>query len=80
MATKIIAPNGKYSIIDGRFSVFAKTNAANISIQSSTEPQPWVAVNFQADGTPVGGRTMQESLRTLLIEKSLSSGMIVEEI
>ncbi len=80
MATKITAPNGRYSIIDSRNSELATKYAASISSQSSTEAQPWVAVNFNADGTVVGGRTMQESLRTVTIEKSRASGLVVEEI
>jgi hypothetical protein len=80
MATKITAPNGRYSIIARSDSAFAKEHAGSISIQSSTELQPWVAVNFAADGSAAGGRTMQESLRTAMIEKSRAANMIVEEI
>lgn len=80
MATKITAANGRYSIIDSRNREFAAKYAASISSQSSTEAQPWVAVNFNADGTVIGGRTMQESLRTVTIEKSRAAGLVVEEI
>lgn len=78
--TKITAANGNYSIITDRNSEIAKQYAANITSVSSTEAQPWVGINFKADGTVVGGRTMQESLRSLTIEKSRAAGMNVVEI
>ncbi len=80
MATKITAPNGRYSIIDSRSSELATKFADNISSQSSTEAQPWVGVNFNADGAVIGGRTMGESLRTATIKKCRDAGMVVEEI
>ena len=79
-ATKITAANGNYSIITDRNSELAKQYAANITSVSSTAAQPWVGINFKADGTVVGGRTMQESMRNQAIEKSRAAGMNVVEI
>lgn len=79
-ATKITAANGSYSLIVDRNSDLARQHAKSVNSVSSTEIQPWIAINFRADGTVAGGRTMQESLRALTIEKARAAGLAVVEI
>ncbi len=80
MALKITNRDCRYSIIDSRTSALAAEYAAIIKVQSSTELQPWIAVNFTADGKAIGGCTMQDGARASLIEKAGRVGMLVEEV
>lgn len=46
---------------------------------SSTSPQPYVAINFDAEGKAVGGRTISEFEREQIIRKSHQEGWKIEE-
>ena len=69
---KIVAPNGNFSVITTRDQ--EPRFAGKINHISSTEAQPWIVANFLADGTIVGGRTMQNSLRASTIERGKKTG------
>lgn len=77
MEIKITAPNGKYSLITTRDqeSKFDCT----VNHVSSTEAQPFIAINFTEKGEAVGGRTMQESAVKNMIESAKKTGLKVEE-
>ncbi len=45
---------------------------------SSTSPQPYVAINFDADGKAVGGRTLSEFERAQIIRKAHEEGWKIE--
>ncbi|MFA5340562.1 MAG: hypothetical protein WC332_02180 [Clostridia bacterium] len=45
---------------------------------SSTEAQPYFGVNF-IDGKPVGGRTMTESQKQMMIAAAKKANLIIEE-
>ena len=78
MKTKITAPNGKYSIITTRDQ--ENTFDCSINHVSSTEAQPYIAVNFTDAGVAVGGRTMQESAVQHMIASAKGAGFKIEEI
>ena len=77
-ATKITAPNGRYTIITTR--EFESKFDGVIDHISTTEAQPFIAANFSEDGKMVGGRTMQTSLRELSLKKAQESGMKIEQV
>lgn len=77
MRTKITAPNGKYSIITTRDQ--ESTFDCVINHVSSTEAQPFIAINFTDAGVAVGGRTMQESAVKHVIESAKNAGFKIEE-
>jgi hypothetical protein len=78
MATRITTPNGKFSIITNRDQ--ESRFEGKINHVSSTEPQPYIAANFSADGVCVGGRTMQQSYYTYMLEAAKKAGWMIEEI
>lgn len=45
---------------------------------SSTEPQPYIAANFNSAGVLVGGQTMQEYIMKNLISKAREKGYKIE--
>lgn len=76
MEIKITAPTGKYSIITTRDQE-SKFYCA-INHISSTEEQPFIAINFDESGKAVGGRTMQKSLVENVVATSKKNGFKVE--
>ena len=78
MNIKLIAKNGRYSIITDR-SEESKFNC-EIKHISSTFEQPYIAANFIEEGKAVGGRTMTKMEVERTIESAKKAGMIVEGI
>lgn len=77
MRIKITAPNGKYSIITTRDQ--ESEFDCIINHVSSTEAQPFIAINFTEQNIAVGGRTMQDSAVKSMIESAKKAGFKVEE-
>ena len=74
MATKISNPMGA-TIIMNREE--AATYEGSYKVQSSTEAQPYVAINFK-DGKPVGGSTITESYKAKMLAKAREMGWVIE--
>ena len=75
----------KITIQDGRYTILTTRDQEHrfgdkIKHISSTEAQPYIAVNFDATGICVGGRTMQASAAKLLIDKAAMAGWKIEEV
>lgn len=76
MVAKILNKDGKYSVVDSREN--EKSYEVSINHVSSTEEQPYIVVNFTAEGNSVGGRTMTKMAVENLIKKAKELGMMVE--
>lgn len=76
MLVKILNKDGKYSVVDSREN--EKSYEVSINHVSSTEEQPYIVVNFTAEGNSVGGRTMTKMAVRNMITKAKEVGMIVE--
>lgn len=77
MLVKISNKDGRYSVIDSRVNEKNYTDGIIKSV-SSTEEQPFLAVNFDKEGKAVGGRTMTKAAIENLIIKAKEAGMIIE--
>lgn len=74
MSTKITSTNGT-TIIMSRDE--ANAYEGIYKVQSSTEGQPYVAINFK-DGNAVGGCTITEGYKVKLIAKAREMGWEIE--
>ncbi len=77
MGTKITAADGRYSLIAKRVAGADETGITHVS---SSELQPWIARNFQADGSFVGGRTLSKGGFEACIAGAKKAGLKIEEI
>ena len=76
MEKKITIPDGRYTILTTRDQ--EHRFGGNIKHISSTEAQPYIAANFDANGTCVGGCTMQSSATDLLLSKAQQNGWQID--
>jgi hypothetical protein len=74
MSTKITSTNGT-TIIMSREE--ASSYEGSYKVNSSTEGQPYVAMNFK-DGKMVGGSTITEGYKCKIIAKAHEMGWIIE--
>lgn len=85
---KITHPSGKFSIIATReeagkslpeISAGFEREIGKITRVSSTSEQPYVAANYDANGSFVGGSTLTEGMYAQLLNKANKEGWTVEE-
>ena len=76
MEKKITIPDGRYTILTAHDQEHRFGD--KIKHISSTEAQPYIAANFDANGTCVGGCTMQSSATDLLLSKAQQNGWQID--
>lgn len=76
MEIKITAPNGNSTLITTRDQ--ENNFPCQINHVSSTEEQPFIAINFDANGNCVGGRTLQKSAMENIVKVSKNNGWKIE--
>ena len=73
---KVTTQTGQFVIITTRDQ--EHRFGGKINHISSTEAQPYISANHDANGVCIGGRTMQQSLVDLFLKKAKEQGCVVE--
>lgn len=77
-ATKFTTPTGVFVLVCDRAN--EESFSCEIKHVSSTQLQPFIAVNHDAAGKAIGGSTISESIFAALKARSLKAGLTVEQI
>lgn len=78
MTTKFTAPDGRYTVI--RRPSMHTPLPLHVQVISDTDPHPYIAEQYNADGTVQDGLTLTASSKELLIAAVRERGWKVEQL